>query len=110
MKNRRGFLAAAILAIALSLLLFAGPEKAKPARGKEYRAYVGNYTTKTDSKGIYDFRFDSETGKMSMLELVGESKDPSWVVVHPSGRYLYAANEHGKDSTISAFAIEPKTG
>ena len=110
MKNRRGFLAAAILAIALSLLLFAGPEKAKPARGKEYRAYVGNYTTKTDSKGIYDFRFDSETGKMSTLELVGESKDPSWVVVHPSGRYLYAANEHGKDSTISAFAIEPKTG
>ncbi|HSC46072.1 MAG TPA: lactonase family protein, partial [Candidatus Acidoferrum sp.] len=30
--------------------------------------------------------------------------------VHPSGKFLYAANERGKDSTISAFAIDAKSG
>jgi 6-phosphogluconolactonase len=46
---------------------------------------------------------------MSALELAGETKDPSWMAVHPSGKYLYAANEMGKASTVSAFAIEPKS-
>lgn len=81
-----------------------------PPAAKTYRAYVGNYTSKTESKGIYQFTFDPATGKMSAYELAGETKDPSWVIVHPNGKYLYAANEHGKDSTVSAFAIDPKSG
>jgi 6-phosphogluconolactonase len=47
---------------------------------------------------------------MSALELAGESADPSWVVVDPSGRRLYAANEAGKSSTVSAYTIEPGSG
>jgi 6-phosphogluconolactonase len=68
------------------------------------------YTSKTNSKGICELRFDGATGKMSGLELAAESKDPSWVIVHPGGKYLYAANEAGRASTLSAFAIEPKSG
>jgi len=92
------------------LALDAGRDTATPASHAEYRAYVGSYTSKTDSKGIYEFRFDAATGKMSGLELAGETKDPSWVAVHPGGKYLYAANETGKASTVSAFAIDPKSG
>ncbi len=110
MNNLRRFISLTILLTA-PLALYAGRDAAKPASPHtEYRAYVGNYTTKTDSKGIYEFRFDAATGKMSALELAGETKDPSWVAVHPSGKYLYAANEMGKASTVSAFAIEPKSG
>ena len=32
------------------------------------------------------------------------------MALHPSGKYLYAANETGKGSTVSAFSVEPKTG
>ena len=110
MSNLRRLFSVVILLFApLALLSAAGP-KTKPRGAKAYRAYVGNYTTKTSSKGIYEFTFDPATGKMSALELAGETKDPSWVMVHPSGKYLYAANERGKDSSISAFAIEPQTG
>ena len=110
MNNLRRFISFTIL-LSAPLALYAGRDAAKPASPpKEYRAYVGNYTTKTESKGIYEFRFDAATGRMSALELAGETKDPSWVVVHPSGKYLYAANEMGKASTVSAFAIEPKSG
>jgi 6-phosphogluconolactonase len=108
MNNLRSALSVAILLfVPLTLLAAETPE---PPVGKTYRTYVGNYTTKTESKGIYQFTFDTATGKMSAPELAAESKDPSWVIVHPTGKYLYAANEHGKDSTVSAFAIDAKSG
>ena len=107
-KLRRIF-SVSIVILAPLALLAAAPKPKTPA-AKKYRAYVGNYTNKTESKGIYEFNFDLATGKMSALELAGETKDPSWVIVHPTGKYLYAANERGKESTISAFAIEAKSG
>lgn len=109
MNNLRRILSIAILLIA-PLALFVARGGAKPAPHTKYIAYVGNYTNKTDSRGIYEFHFDAATGKMSGLELAGATKDPSWVVVHPSGKYLYAANEMGKGSTVSAFAIDRSNG
>jgi 6-phosphogluconolactonase len=109
MNNLRRIFSLAILLIA-PLALFAVREGGNPSRAKAYRAYAGTYTAKTNSKGIYDFRFDAATGKMSALEAAAETKDPSWVAVHPSGKFLYAANETGKASAVSAFAIESKSG
>ena len=109
MNNLRSILSIVIL-LSASVALVAVRGGTKPSSHTKYIAYVGNYTNKTDSKGIYEFRFDTATGKMSGLELAAATKDPSWVVVHPSRKYLYAANEMGKGSTVSAFAIDPASG
>lgn len=108
MNNLRFAFSVAILVFVPMTLRAA--ETPEPPPAKIYRAYVGNYTTKTESKGIYQFTFDPATGKMSALELAAETKDPSWVIVHPSGKYLYAANEMDHGSTISAFSVDPKSG
>ena len=97
-----------LLAAPLALLGVGG--RLTPSPAKSYRAYVGTYTARTNSKGIYEFDFDPATGKMSSVQVAGETKDPSWVVVHPNGKYLYSVNEMGKASAISAFAIDPKNG
>src|SRR5713101_3417167 len=97
-----------LLTAPLALLGVGG--KVTPSPAKAYRAYVGTYTAKTNSKGIYEFDFDPATGKMSAVQVAGETKDPSWVLVHPDRTFLYSVNEMGKASTISAFAIEPKSG
>ena len=52
MNNLRRFISFTILLTA-PLALYAGRDAATSASHTEYRAYVGNYTTKTDSKGIY---------------------------------------------------------
>jgi 6-phosphogluconolactonase len=71
--------------------------------------YVGTYTHDTNSKGIYTYEFDAVTGKLTPKGLVAETPDPSWLVIHPNGKWAYAANESGKQSTISAFSVDAKS-
>src|SRR6266566_425829 len=93
------------------LLLFASREaQEKHAAGNHYLAYVGTYTTKTASKGIYAFRYDASSGKLEPLGVAAETQDPSWVAIHPNGKFLYAANEAGKNSMVSGFSLDSKTG
>jgi len=108
MKITRRVLAFLLLAGApFALLLAKAPEKKAT---QQYMAYVGTYTTKTASKGIYALRFDPATGKVTAPQLAAESADPSFLAVHPNGKYLYAVNEAGKSSMVSAFAVEAGNG
>ena len=79
-------------------------------------AYVGSYTTPIDGggngKGIYRFEMDARTGAFTRQKLVAETPNPSWIVIHPSKRYLYAVNEivNQESGSVSAFAIDPTAG
>jgi 6-phosphogluconolactonase len=98
------------------LVLFSSVQLTKIAAPiTQYLVYVGTYTTKTKSKGIYAYRFDSATCQLSPIGLAAETSNPSFLVVHPSGKYLYAVNEldnfHGaKNGALSAYAIDRKSG
>jgi 6-phosphogluconolactonase len=106
--TRRVF--AFFLLIAGLVLPVSGGSADKPAANRKYLVFVGTYTTKTESKGIYSFDFDADTGKLTPKGIAVETPDPSWVVVHPSGKYAYAANESGKTSAVTAFALDAKSG
>jgi 6-phosphogluconolactonase len=75
----------------------------------DYLTYFGTYTG-PKSKGIYVSRFDSATGKLSAPELAADIAQPSWVTIHPNGRFLYAVSELGKDSAVTGFSIDRATG
>lgn len=70
---------------------------------------VGTYTNKTASKGIYAFDFDPASGALTAKGLAAATPDPSWVAIHPNGKWVYAANESGKNSTITAFSLDRAT-
>jgi 6-phosphogluconolactonase len=76
---------------------------------RKFLVYVGTYTHDTSSKGIYAYEFDAATGRLTPKGLAAETPDPSWLVIHPNGKWAYAANESGKQSTITAFAVDPHT-
>jgi 6-phosphogluconolactonase len=104
-------------ALVLLVLLLAigepGTAFAAPAAGN-FLVYVGTYTAK-DSKGIYAYRFEASTGKLTPIGLAAATENPSYVVLHPNGRFLYAVNElqtyNGKNSgAVSAFAIDRTSG
>jgi 6-phosphogluconolactonase len=106
--TRRLFAFLLVSASAVALAPLAAAQK--PAADSHYRALVGTYTGKTGSKGIYAFDFDSATGKLTPQGLAAETTSPSWVAVHPNGKFAYAANEASKESTITAFSLDAKSG
>jgi 6-phosphogluconolactonase len=76
--------------------------------------YFGTYTNDA-SKGIYVSRLDLSSGALTAPELAVETTSPSFLALHPSRRYLYAANEvrsfEGQETgAVSAFAIDAATG
>src|SRR5688572_27905789 len=56
-------------------------------QAQEYFVYFGTYTG-AKSKGIYLSRFDTGTGKLSTPELAAETRNPSFLAVHPTGKFL----------------------
>ena len=69
--------------------------------------YVGTYTGK-GSQGIYALHFNPTSGAMSELELVGATTNPSFLALHPNGRFLYAVNETSAGA-VTAFSIDART-
>src|ERR1700722_18237498 len=71
----------------------------------DYLAFAGGY-----GPGIYGLRFHTATGRLTRIGLAVETASPSFLIVHPNGRFLYAVNEAGhNDDSISAFAIDLKS-
>ncbi|MFH1743654.1 MAG: lactonase family protein [bacterium] len=73
--------------------------------------YFGTYTGGNgSSKGIYRSTLDLDTGELSEPVLVVETANPSFLEIHPNGKFLYAVSESGGAGGVSAFAIDPDTG
>lgn len=113
--TRRAFLkGAAALAAASSITSLA---RALPSR-ERVLAYVGTDTVPVDGaangKGIYLFEVDLRSGELSLLKLAAPTASPSWLALHPTGKYLYSVNEvsdyQGNSGSVSAFAINKTNG
>jgi 6-phosphogluconolactonase len=91
------------------LTILAGSAAVWGANGG-YMVYAGTYTGH-GSRGIYAWRFDPATGKAQEIGLVAETENPSFLAIHPSGKYVYAVNEVDKGKgAVTAFAIDASTG
>ena len=116
--TRRNFLASAS---AFALAPIASSSSAKPTESTNNRkvlAYVGTYNSAADGsahgEGIYLVEMDPHTGELSLPRVVSKTPNPTWISIHPSKRFLYAANEMtGADasrSAVTAFAIDAASG
>jgi 6-phosphogluconolactonase len=101
---------AAVLALGGALMTLAPP----PPAGGKVRVYVGTYTS-GESKGIYRLVLDLANGALTPEGEPTDTVNPSFLALHPGGRFLYAVNETGdarRDPSggVSAFAVDRKTG
>jgi 6-phosphogluconolactonase len=75
--------------------------------------YVGS--SGSAANAIYSWRFEPSTGETTPIGLVAETPLPSFLAIHPTGLFLYAANaignyNGGKAGSLSAFAIDAASG
>jgi 6-phosphogluconolactonase len=71
--------------------------------------YIGTYTSKDGSKGIYRSQLDLKSGALSEPILVAEAPSPSFVALHPNGKTLYAALE-STNGDVAAYSIDENGG
>jgi 6-phosphogluconolactonase len=115
--TRAHLLIAALAACLLSLAILPAVS-AEVSSLKKFMVYIGTYTNDKKSEGIYRMELDLATGKLSEPKLAGKTVNPSFLAIHPSGKFLYAVGEidnfarSGKKSggAVNAFAVDPKTG
>ncbi|MGC3967247.1 MAG: beta-propeller fold lactonase family protein [Pirellulales bacterium] len=85
---------------------------------KKFRVYFGTYTKTGKSEGIYRAELDIATGKLSEPVLAVATPSPSFLVVHPNRKFVYAVGEAGgvakgakpNVGAVSAFAVDEATG
>jgi 6-phosphogluconolactonase len=78
--------------------------------------YVGTYTGgRTPSEGIYLLEMDPQSGRVVNQGAVAKLTNPSFLAIHPGGKFIYAVNEVGDfqgkgTGAVSALAIDPASG
>jgi 6-phosphogluconolactonase len=77
--------------------------------------YVGTMAVR-ESQGIYVYKYDPLKARLTLLQTINDRDSPSFIALHPSGKYLYAVNRMAVDQThtevgsVSAYQIDSKTG
>ena len=98
-----------LLTLLASLFLFYAE-----AQTKKEILYVGTFSVR-GSQGVYAFSFDRAKRTLKLLQAVPSLESPSYLTVHPSGKFLYSVNRGKADTndnggSVSAYGIDPKTG
>ena len=78
---------------------------------QNFYLFAGTYTS-NGSKGIYVYRFNTQTGKSTLVNSTDSTTNPSFLVLSVNGNFIYAVNEtNGKNpGRVSSFSFNKKTG
>jgi 6-phosphogluconolactonase len=103
----------ALLLCGTAVTWCAGPAGA--AEGEKMWIFVGTYTG-TKSKGIYRLEYDPAIGKLGEPQLAAETKNPTFLAIHPTHRFLFAVSEIGNfagaknSGGVSSFTLDTASG
>ncbi|MGN6530679.1 MAG: lactonase family protein [Ginsengibacter sp.] len=78
---------------------------------QKYYLFVGTYTN-TDSKGIYIYDFDSQTGQATWVSNTDSVTNPSYLTISKNQKYVYAVNETNglNPGRVTAYSFDKKNG
>jgi 6-phosphogluconolactonase len=88
--------------------LTAGAAGQMLAAEKEALVFIGTYT-RGGSKGIYSYRFNPRSGKLTEIGVAAEVQNPSFLYVSPNGKRLYSVGE-AQVGTVTAFDVDRASG
>lgn len=83
--------------------------------GKEQLCYVGSYTNEQHPTGISLYKFDTQTGQLTLLESYTDLPNASYLALNTERTVLYAVSETNTylehfGGSAAAYAVEQGTG
>lgn len=76
----------------------------------KFNLLVGTYTNTCQSNGIYVYEFNADSGEYKLKNSSESVVSPSYLSVSADNKFIYAVNENGTQSTVSAFGYDSPTG
>ena len=90
----------------LALFLFATVQ----AQKSKQNLIIGTYTNSCESKGIYVYEFNSNTGDFNFKSSTENIINPSYLTVSNDNKFVYSVSENDKKSAVSSFKFDSKSG
>ena len=69
------------------------------------RFMVGSYALR-DSSGIYCYELDTQAGSLQCLYTVFGVENPSFILMHPNKKVMYAVEERNPEGRVAVFVME----
>lgn len=92
--------------LACTVFLFPNAE----AQQNHCNLLIGTYTNACKSEGIYVYDFNTETADFQLKKSSKKIINPSYLTVSADNKKIYSVNESGKESMVSAFGFNAKSG
>ena len=80
------------------------------AQNQKLPLLIGTYTNSCDSKGIYVYDFDTNTGDFVFKNATEKVINPSYLALSEDQKIVYSVNENGAESTVSSFQFDYSSG
>lgn len=80
------------------------------ANAQNYNLVIGTYTNKGTSEGIYTYNYNSQTAQTKLKSVTKNVINPSYLAISSDKKFVYAVNEDGKTSEVSAFTFNSQSG
>ncbi|CAA9199656.1 6-phosphogluconolactonase [Flavobacterium collinsii] len=94
----------------LYVILFSALSCAGLQAQNKFNLLVGTYTNTCQSNGIYVYEFDADSGAFKLKGSSESVVSPSYLSVSADNKFVYAVNENGPQSSVSAFGYDPVGG
>lgn len=113
--NTKSLFTACLAMVTLAMGVGPMAQRTDAAEPTELLVYFGTYTGGGKSKGIYHYRLDMASGKLTEAGVTEGIANPSFLAIHPSGKFLYAVSEVSdsggrRTGAVSAFSLDPGSG
>ena len=100
-----------IALVTLSLVQAIAQSQANPTKAL---VCIGSYSV-ADKESIHLYQLNLKDGSLKKLSAVSGLRNPSFLKIHPNGKFLYAVNEVGdfegkKSGGITAFGLDRENG
>ncbi len=94
----------------LYMLLFSALAFTTSQAQNKFNLLIGTYTNTCQSNGIYVYEFDATSGAFKFKSSSEGIVSPSYLSVSADNKFIYAVNENGDQSSVSAFGFNSKSG
>lgn len=92
------------------LVLFSALSLTAVKAQNKFNLLVGTYTNTCQSNGIYVYEFDASSGDFKLKNSSENVISPSYLSVSADNKFVYAVNENGTQSAVSAFGYDSASG